>query len=445
VAETRQDQQKLWLILFQIKGVRARLNFLALQRTFFGALAFLVGGAALVWGAAVFLTPLPFLVAASVIVMFALVGMVREGRRGLRELASPERAAALADRRASLKGRLATVLALAEAPRRSPLWPYLVEDAYGLRDDFAPARIEPRWISRSVFGLFAACLVAVVVLFSATIARDYVGRTIARGGPGRVTADIGDLEIRPADPALEPNAEIYADEKTLRKLEHKLAASPHDRDQGGLSRWMNKARNLAGNLQSDLTGRKGGAANPLQLQLSDKNPGQGGDSGSNQSAQGDSDQNGNPRSQGNSHGAGSAGDRNNPGEPPTTSMPGAQADQLAQNNSEQPAQAGPNAADPGDFGLAGGGSGGGGGANHGAGSDPNGLFGPDSSRTLGTDNFKITIEAEASDESSTSGAPAYIPPRVRVPLNPNQSPDEPLERGSVPSADQAAIKRVFQR
>ena len=31
-----------------------------------------------------------------------------------------------------------------------------------------------------------------------------------------ISADIGDLDIRPADPSLAPNAEIYADDKTLR-------------------------------------------------------------------------------------------------------------------------------------------------------------------------------------------------------------------------------------
>ncbi len=106
---------------------------------------------------------------------------------------------------------------------------------------------------------------------------------------------------------------------------------------------------------------------------------------------------------------------------------------------------GSNPADPAFQDFASGGSGGGEGSSHGAGSDPQGLFGPDSSQTLGTDSFKITIDAQPSDESSKSGAPAYIPPRVRVPLNPNQYPDEPLQRGSVPPADQAAVKRVFQR
>ena len=91
-------------------------------------------------------------------------------------------------------------------------------------------------------------------------------------GPGQISADISDLDIRPAEPALAPNAEIYADEKTLRKLRNKLAAAQHRVDKNGLSRWMNKARNLAGNLQDDLTGHKSGGAPPMALKLTDKNP-----------------------------------------------------------------------------------------------------------------------------------------------------------------------------
>ncbi|HXZ88189.1 MAG TPA: hypothetical protein VEF07_06435 [Candidatus Binataceae bacterium] len=445
MTETRRDQQKLWLILFQIKGVRARLNSLALQQSLFSTLAFLIGGAALIWGAALFLSPLLFLFAALAVAMFALAGIVRQGRRGLRQLANSDRAAAIADQRGDLKGRVATVLALAEAPKRSPLWPYLVEDAYSRREEFAPARIEPRWVSRSIFALLAAGLMALAIVFSGLRSGNQVRRTVAGSARGQITADIGNLEIRPADPALEPNAEIYADEKTLRKLEQRLAAAQRDADQNGLSRWMNKARNLAGDLQNELTGQKTeNAGPPLQMRLTDRNPDQSDGSASNPSSQNSSGQNGSSASRANS-GSGTAGDGQTEPAPPTTSMPGAEADQLARNKSAFPAQPGPDPADSAFQDFAGGGSGGGQGSSHGSGSDPNGLFGPDSSRTLGADNFKITIEAQASDESSRSGSPGYIPPRIRVPLNSDQYPDEPLERGSVPSADEAAIKRVFQR
>jgi hypothetical protein len=441
VAEIRRDQQKLWLILFQIKGVRARLNFLALQRSFFGVLAVVVIGAAMVFEAALYLSPLSFLIAVLAVALFAMAGAVREARRGLRALASPGRAAAIADRRGMLKGRLATVLALTDAPNPSPLWPYLVEDAYSLRELFAPSQIEPRWISRSIFALLAACLFALVMVIGGIRGFPGIRRSAARAGRGQVTADIGNLEIRPADPALEPNAEIYADAKTLRKLQSKLNAAQSDADKNSLSRWMDKARNLAGGLQNELTGRpKEGAGPPLRLQLTDKNPGQNGDSAP--SSQEDFNHNGN-----NSGGSDNlAGNARRQTTPPTTSMQGQEADRLAGNQSGGPrGEPGSNPADPAFQDFASGGPGGGEGSSHGAGSDPQGLFGPDSSQTLGTDSFKITIDAQPSDESSKSGAPAYIPPRVRVPLNPNQYPDEPLQRGSVPPADQAAVKRVFQR
>jgi len=443
VAEIRRDQQKLWLIFFQIKGVRARLNFLALQRSFFGVLAVVVIGATMVFAAALYLSPLSFLIAVFAVALFAMAGAVREARRGLHALASPGRAAAIADQRGMLKGRLATVLALRDASNPSPLWPYLVEDAYSLRDLFAPSLIEPRWISRSIFALLGACLLALVMVIGGIRGLPGIRRSAVRAARGQVTADIGNLEIRPADPALGPNAEIYADAKTLRKLQSKLNAAQRDADKNGLSRWMDKARNLAGGLQNELTGRpKAGAGPPLRLQLTDKNPSQNGDSA--QSSQEDSNHNGNNSGgSDNPAGAGKAG-RQTP--PPTTSMQGQEADRLAGNQSGSPrGEPGSNPADPAFQDFASGGSGGGEGSSHSGGSDPRGLFGPDSSRTLGTDSFKITIDAQPSDESSKSGAPAYIPPRVRVPLNPNQYPDEPLQRGSVPPADQAAVKRVFQR
>ena len=40
---------------------------------------------------------------------------------------------------------------------------------------------------------------------------------------------------------------------------------------------------------------------------------------------------------------------------------------------------------------------------------------------------------------------AYLPPKVRTPLNASQHPDEPIARASVPEDDRAAIKKVFER
>ena len=79
------------------------------------------------------------------------------------------------------------------------------------------------------------------------------------------------------------------------------------------------------------------------------------------------------------------------------------------------------------------------------GGDPQSLFGLAAEQPLGTDNFRIAIAAEPSDESSGPGSPGYVPPKVHVPLNSSQYPDEPLARATVPVDDQMTIKRVFQR
>jgi hypothetical protein len=73
------------------------------------------------------------------------------------------------------------------------------------------------------------------------------------------------------------------------------------------------------------------------------------------------------------------------------------------------------------------------------------LFGQAADGPVGSDSFKITIEAAPSDETSSPGSPAYMPPRIRVPLNSSQRPDEPLARTTVPAGDQMTIKRVFER
>ena len=85
------------------------------------------------------------------------------------------------------------------------------------------------------------------------------------------------------------------------------------------------------------------------------------------------------------------------------------------------------------------------GANHSAGADPEHLFGPPTTGPLGSDSFKLSVDARPIDESSNRGAPAYLPPKVRVPLNSQQLPDEPLARTSVPFDDRQTIKRVFER
>lgn len=447
MAEIRRDEQKLWLILFQLKGIRTRLNFLTLQRWLFTTLALLIAATALIFALALFLGPLSFLAIGALTVLFSMTAIVRVARYNLRHRANPAGAAAIADERAELKGRLISVLTMADAPKPSPLWPYLVEDTYTLRKEFEPARIQPRWLSPSIFSLLAASILALLLIPLTALRRDHP-QFAMHGRPSEITADIGNLDIRPADPALEPNTEIYADPATLRRLESKLAAAQHQKPDSGVSRWMNKARNLASDLQSALTGQKQPLSPPARLRLTDKNPASSNGNASSQPGQSNGpgpDNSNNSLAQSRS-GDGLSPDAGQP--PPTTSLPGEQADQLARGESGAGTQSGANDAHPGSndpqssFGSS---SDTNGASGHGSGSDPAHLFGPPGSQPLGSDSFKITIDAQPSDEATRPGAPAYIPPKVRVPLNSDQRPDEPLARAAVPVADQTTIKRVFER
>ncbi len=451
--ESRRDEQKLWLILFQIRGVRSRLNMLAAQQWLFTTFALLIGGAALILIAAAKLGPFGFLSVSAILLIVAASGIFTAARRGWAARVDVASAAGLADRRAGLKGRLTTVLALSDSAKQAQLWPFLVEDTYAMRDDFEPRRIEPRLVSRSVGALLAAFFLALLAL--PDLNRGAAARQIASAGAGggQAAADLSQLEIQPADPALQPNAQIYADPETLRRLQRKLAAEGASHQHKGLGGMMDKARQFADAFQHKLTGRNPESGAPLNLRLTDHNAGRipderGGGDRSRQMAQGS--RNANPHrgangSASNRHGA------NRPGAPPAA-LSGSQADQMAKrepgaasqsNQSSNSNQAGSNNdANPpeqdaaNDFG---------GGANHGIGADPEHLFGPPSAQPFGSDSFKIAIDAEPSDEASAPGSPAYLPPKVRVPLNPNQLPDEPIARAAVPAGDQTIIKRVFDR
>ena len=452
--ENRRDEQKLWLILFQIKGVRSRLNFLVLQRWVFAGIAILIGATGLTFFAAATFEPLTFLAIAICLLLVVVLGLFRETRVARAMLTTPARAAAIADSGAQLKGRLTTVLALNAAPRQSPLWAYLVEDTYGRREEFEPARVAPRLLSRAFYAMLAAILLAALAVPAARFASAPRARSAAAGigGPNQITADIGNLDIRPADPALRPNAEIYADPATLRKLAAKLAAAEQaDRDRSPLSKLMDKARNFADAFQDKLNGLDP-ARPPTRMRLTDRNPGA-------PSPPGNGDNRPNSGPTGNSGGGSGLADNSRHGAPgsarpgaagnappPMTSLPPQQADELARRESAPPPASGSDQAPGADQNQANTGDpNAGGGANRGTGSDPASLFGSASQLPLGSDSFKIAIEADPSDESTTPGSPTYVPPRIRVPLNPDQYPDQPLARAAVPAADQNTIKRVFQR
>jgi hypothetical protein len=427
-------EQKLWLILFQLRTIRARINSLAAQYFAFSSLAILILAAAVILAAASLTGPLAFLSTGIAVVLAALVSVIRVTRIALGSSVNPVKAASLADERSVLKGRLTTVLWLEAGRRDSEFARFLIEDTYDRRKEFEPAKIEPHWLSKSIIALAGACFVALLLL---RVTRWAAELHVNRMPPSRVIAELGNLDIRPADPALEPNAEIYADETTMRKLADKLASAGSDQTgNGSLSQWLNKAQRFASDLQNKLTGQQRWLS--LELKLSDDDVMSSRAPSSPTTTIPDRGQ-----SSGNSNGAAKPG-----ADAGTVPTPSPGAGQLAQGGagfagmpSSQSGQ--PN---PGDLSSPqSSGTEAGDGVSHGSGTDPEHLFGPPTSQPMGTDTFKITIDAQPSDESSTPGAPAYVPPKVSAPLNQRQSADEPIARASIPPADEMAIKHVFER
>jgi hypothetical protein len=269
---------------------------------------------------------------------------------------------------------------------------------------------------------------------------------IGPDGSGQITEDLRNLDIRPADPALQPNTEIYADPETLRKLADKLAAAESaDHDHHGVAKLLDKARSFADAFQDKLNGIDH-ARNPTRMRLTDRNPGPPSAPRPNHANPGENGSPGAGNGLADNSQRGAAGiaepDNGHTAPPPMTSIAPQQADQLAKNSPagdgpDRP-QAGVPSRDTGDPNA-------GGGLNHGSGADPASLYGPAGAQPLGSDSFKIAIEAEPSDESTAAGSPTYVPPRIRVPLNSEQYPDQPLARAAVPAADQNTIKRVFAR
>ena len=86
-----------------------------------------------------------------------------------------------------------------------------------------------------------------------------------------------------------------------------------------------------------------------------------------------------------------------------------------------------------------------GGSAHGIGADPDTLFGNPADPKLGGQGFEISIDARSENKGPKAAGHAYLPPKVRTPLNSSQHPDEPIARAAVPEDDRAAIKRVFER
>ena len=274
-------EEKSRLILGQIALIRSRLNALALQQGLFGGLTFILCAAVLIVGAAFAFSPITFLLLAIAVTVAALAGVVRAARAAWRLRTSDERAARIADERAALKGRLTTMVDAARVEQRSSLWPYLIEDTLALREEFVAHKVEPRRVSRWLWAALASCAIAAVVMRVAYGVR--TSRLIANNRvasiPGEPTADLGDLDIRPADPSAEPGTEIDADPTTLRKLAEKLREAQRGAQPSSpTSRLMANARDAASALQNKLTGSKSAATAP-RLKVTDRKGGSAGKSG----------------------------------------------------------------------------------------------------------------------------------------------------------------------
>jgi len=448
-SQDRRADEKLGRILGRVASVRTRLNSLALQHAIFYTLAIAIAGGAVVFAGAYLLSPLAFLVGTSVLAIIGCAGIASAVGAGWRMRVSRVRAAAIADDRAELKGRLSTIVALANHQVRGSLWPYLVEDTLGYQDQFAAARIERRRVSRAIYPLAAAFVLAALAIPISKI--KHPPQIAPGGGQTDMTVDLDDLDLRPADPGDESGMQVTADAATMRRLGDKLArlgAAGGEAGGNSLNQLVNRARDMAGHLQSKLTGRQTASKQRLNLRLAD--------------AGGDQDQNEihrAPETQKNRRGdvAGQF-EQDQPKSNHELDLP--REDDLRQPSSgpspgvdESGAEADSGKDNPGnrDNGATdrkiqqSGENGGGGGAAHGIGADPDTLFGAPAASKLGTEGFEIAIEARPVDHGAKGAGRAYVAPRVRAPLSLNQAPDEPVARAAVPADDRTTIRRVFER
>jgi hypothetical protein len=448
LSQDERADEKLGQILGRVGSVRLRLNSLAIQHAVFYMLAIVIACSASIFASAYLVSPLIFMVGSAALVVIAVGGVVSALRAGWGMRASAMRAAAIADDRAELKGRLSTIVALAPGGNRGPLWSYLVEDTLGHEDEFAPAKIERRRVSRAVYPLAGALVLAAAAFPISKI--KHAPQVALNSDQDDLTVDLDDLHLRPADPGDDSGMQVTADAATMRRLEDKLAReNPGSGDAAGnsLNQLVNRARDIAGNLQSKLTGQQANSNRRLNLRLAD--------------AGNDQDQNEirrAPDAQKNRHGeiAGQfkqdlqksneidlppEDDSRQPNSQPSTGgtgEAGVESDAGRDNPTKQDdatdrsiQQSGENSSNGGEA--------------HGIGADPDSLFGAPAPSKLGTEGFEISIEARPVDHGAKGAGHAYVPPKVRTPLSVNQEPDEPVARAAVPADDRSTIKRVFER
>lgn len=457
--QARRAEEKLGLIIGRIGSIRARLNSLAWQRAAFGGLGWTIAIGALLLLAAFYLRPLAFLAVALVLGLVLAAALMRTARAVWRMHVNSETAAQVADRRAELKGRLETIVQLGqlrkvvklEKPSEPPLlWPYLIEDTLTRQDEFAPARIEKRRVSRSIYGFLGSLAIAILVF--PLIARLHGKPLPASADQMDMTLDLNDLHLRPADPDSDNGVTVNADPATMRRLQEKMAAEgagSGNNPSNSLGKFVDHARDLAGNLQDKLTGRK--PSHPrINLKLTDA-------SDELNALERRNHPNLNPSRKDEAGGAHFEHDNSNNRNDPVLTKPGTVAhnpDEDRGEHGQSTAENGPDdsqnsSADRDDSRRAseqaGNDQGSIGGSGHGIGADPDTLFGPPADAKLGSQGFEISIDARQVSHGSAAAGHTYLPPKVRTPLNGSQHPDEPIARASVPEEDRAAVKRVFER
>jgi hypothetical protein len=447
-----QDQradEKLVHILGRVASVRSRLNSLAIQHATFYTLAIVILCAAAIFGAAYLVAPLVFLIGGAALVLVSAAGIVSAIRAGWRMRANAVRAAGIADDRAELKGRLSTVVALAHSGNRGPLWSYLIEDTLGYQDEFKTSKIERRRVSRAVYPLAGAIVMALLTVPISRIRHPL--QINPAGEQDDLTVNLDDLHLRPADPGDESGMQVSADPATLRKLEEKLAregAKGGDVGGNSLNDLLNRARDMAGNLQGKLTGQQAASKQRLNLRLADA----GNDQDRNQIQRAPDAQkkrNGETAGQFKHDQPKSGAEINLPPEddsrqPNSQPSPGGNSQAGVEGNSGQDNPNKDDSATDRSIQQSGENSSNGGEA-HGIGADPDSLFGAPAAAKLGSEGFEIAIEARPVDHGAKGAGHAYVPPKVRTPLSLNQEPDEPVARAAVPADDRTTIKRVFER
>jgi hypothetical protein len=453
-AHRRSTDEKVGLILSQVVSLRRRLNSLAIQRAVFATGAVAVAATALIYAGAFLLGPLVFLLCAAAVAIVAISAAWRVLRSAWRMRASAASAAALADERAGLKGRLTTIVETSHARRRGVLWSFLVEDALGRSDEYKPRAIERRRIDRSISGLLAALIAAILVI---PLAAMFHGpRRSALAGHGDITLNLNDLQVLPAGPGDSDGLQVDADAATMRRLEDKLArqgsaAASAGGANGQMGHLLDRARSFAGRVQNKLRGQASSHAR-LTLKLAANDPGlepaapesskprlPGSDPDEDRTGQFNRDDKAGSGSDSLPpmgkvvHGernrqipsdAPSHGDSMSGGNSPAPSDSAPVPDSSAKSQSGQASNASPS---------------------HGVGADPEGLFGEAMNSKMSSEGFDISIEARPMEHGSEGAGEAYLPPKVITPLNPHQYPDQPVARAAIPTDDRTTIQRVFER